>query len=223
MTVYPQQARGCVELPNRWPGSSARLPSLPCFGLGGGSWGDGRNLARNGPCTVFWLARDLSVGPHFGSGQSRPPRPHMLHGRLSLPLTPISIFPTTNSPRPHRQSQDQTRTATTTATTRSTTPIPLSAGSHHSPSVKPSRPTPHPSSRNTASPRLATTRPTLTNIVRHLHRTDIDIGSHPHRRRPSTLTHLHLQSTLASALAIVSARILLSLWPPPVLGIRDCP
>lgn len=31
----------------------------------------------------------------------------MPHGSLSLPITPISIFPTTNSPRPHRQSQDQ--------------------------------------------------------------------------------------------------------------------
>lgn len=146
---------------------------------------------------VLWLVRDFWWGPHFGSGQSRPPRPHMLHGRLSLPLTPISIFPTTNSPRPHRQSQDQTRTSDHHCNNKinNTNPSLGRIPSLNSPSVKPLPPTPQSSSRNTASPCshnppsdaniVACTTPTSTTI-------HTDAGHRLRHLHPQSSPHLHL-------------------------------
>lgn len=116
LTVFPQQARGCVELQQvAW---QLRPPALPPSrvlaweagaGVTAGTWLDLPTVSHpvlQLHCIFGWrgTCRWVRIS---ALDKSRPPRPHMLHGRLSLPLTPISIFPTTNSPRPHRQSQDQ--------------------------------------------------------------------------------------------------------------------
>lgn len=168
---------------------------------------------------MWWGGRISALGSHVHHVHT------LLHASLSsvlLPLTPISTFPTTNSPRPHRQSQDQTRTATTASNKKiNNTNPPL--GSNLSLQLILTRaitpPKPHPSPRDsTQAGSLDPVRHQTPNPVA-IHHTDDNTYPRPrprprrHRARQS-LSAVQSEPTAAPA----STRISLSLPPPFCTG-----
>ncbi|KAI7775889.1 hypothetical protein LA080_006139 [Diaporthe eres] len=100
----------------------------------------------------------------------------MPHGS---PITPISIFPTTNSPRPHRQSQDQNTTRDHFCNNKINNTNP-SLGSIPSLTLTQARHAPRHTRTLTAQPRLAPIRCDDNAIA------DTDTDTHTH-----THTHIH--------------------------------